>query len=87
MLTGLTDFICNYIGGYNAIQSIASCQFKREKLKPYTVKGKEYGLYKSVKNLNWLQVYEAGHEVPAYQPEVSLEVFKTIMFKKPLTPS
>jgi carboxypeptidase C (cathepsin A) len=67
---GDADWICNYLGGFavaNAITYSGSSTFKSTALKPYTVNGTSYGLYKSVGNLSWLQVYAAGHEVPYYR--------------------
>lgn len=54
-------------------------------LKSYTVNGTAYGLFKSVSNLSWLQVYAAGHEVPYYQPKAALQVFMQTMGKEPLS--
>lgn len=81
------DWICNWIGNYKAVESIASDEFNAAELEPYTVNGKKYGEYKSAGNLNWLRVYEAGHEVPAYQPEAALAAFTSIMSKKSLSSS
>jgi carboxypeptidase C (cathepsin A) len=67
---GDADWICNYMGGFavaNAVTYSGSSTFKSTALKPYTVQGTSYGLYKTVGNLNWLQVYAAGHEVPFYR--------------------
>lgn len=51
-------------------------------MKDFNMNGKKMGEYKNIKNLSWLRVHEAGHEVPAYQPEVALEAFKQTMAKK-----
>ncbi|OAQ98363.1 hypothetical protein LLEC1_01172 [Akanthomyces lecanii] len=59
---GDADWICNWMGNYGAIQSIAPQEFVSAGIKDYTVKGKKYGEYKTAGNLNWLRVYEAGHE-------------------------
>jgi len=32
----------------------------------YTVNGTAGGLFKTLDNLSWIQVYGAGHEVPYY---------------------
>ena len=34
---------------------------------------------KAVDNFSYLRIYEAGHEVPYYQPEASLQVFVQMM--------
>lgn len=80
----LQDWICNWIGNYDAVQSIAPQEFVSASIKPYTVGGKKYGEYKTAGKLNWLRAYEAGHEVPAYQPEAALAAFTSIMSKQSL---
>lgn len=47
----------------------------------YTVKGVVRGEFKKVGRLSWLRVFESGHEVPAFQPELALQVFKQTMQK------
>ncbi|KAL2872869.1 hypothetical protein SGCOL_011989 [Colletotrichum sp. CLE4] len=79
---GDADFICNYIGNYNAAKKIGGEEFEKAEMKDFNMNGKKMGEYKNVKNLSWLRVHEAGHEVPAYQPEVALEAFKQTMAKK-----
>ncbi|OLN87696.1 Carboxypeptidase S1 [Colletotrichum chlorophyti] len=81
---GDSDFICNYLGNYNVAKRIGGEEFEKAELKDFVLNGKEKGEYKTIKNLSWLRVYEAGHEVPAYQPEVALEAFKQTMSKKPI---
>ncbi|KAJ3490468.1 hypothetical protein NLG97_g5770 [Lecanicillium saksenae] len=81
---GDADWICNWMGNYDAVQSIAPSEFVNAKIQDYTVNGKKYGEFKTAGNLNWLRVYAAGHEVPAYQPEAALAAFTSIMSKQPL---
>lgn len=75
------------MGNYQALESIASPAFVSAALKDYTVNGKKYGEYKNAGNLNWLRVYAAGHEVPAYQPQAALAAFTSIMSKQALSSS
>lgn len=75
------------MGNFNAINSIGGTSFASAPIKSYTVGGKAYGEYKTSGNLNWLRVYGAGHEVPAYQPQAALAAFISIMSKQPLTSS
>ncbi|KAF4461546.1 carboxypeptidase D [Fusarium albosuccineum] len=84
---GDADWICNWMGNYRALNSISSKSFLAQPLKPYTVNGKKYGEFKASGNLSWLRVYEAGHEVPAYQPEAALAAFIATMSKKPISSS
>ena len=75
------------VGGFNVVNAISwpsQSTFSKTALKSYTVSGTARGLFKSVGNLSWLQVYAAGHEVPFYQPATALQVFKQTMSKTPL---
>lgn len=88
LAAGDADYICNYVGGFNVANALTwsqSSTFKSKALSSYTVNGVAKGLYKTVGNLSWLQVYGAGHEVPYYAPEAGLQYFKQTMQKKPLS--
>ncbi|TQN65798.1 Carboxypeptidase S1, partial [Colletotrichum shisoi] len=82
---GDADFICNYIGNYEVVKKVGGEEFDKAETKAFNMDGKKKGEFKTVKNLSWLVVYEAGHELPAYQPEVALEAFKQTMSKKPIS--
>ncbi|KAI9447571.1 carboxypeptidase S1 [Lactarius indigo] len=75
---GDADWICN-TGGVQAVisqlQFAQSREFNSKVLVPYTVRGVEYGVFKTAGNLSFLNVFKAGHKVPAYQPAVSLQAF------------
>ncbi|KAH6709195.1 carboxypeptidase-like protein S1 [Leptodontidium sp. MPI-SDFR-AT-0119] len=43
---------------------------------PFMVDGTEYGEVRQRGNFSFTRVYEAGHEVPYYQPVASLELFR-----------
>ncbi|KAH8682722.1 carboxypeptidase S1 [Xylariales sp. PMI_506] len=75
---GDADFICNWFGSLevaNQIDYSGHDEFAAKALEPYTVDGTELGMYKTVDNLSFLRVYQAGHEVPYYQPQLALQVF------------
>ncbi|PYI01391.1 putative carboxypeptidase S1 [Aspergillus sclerotiicarbonarius CBS 121057] len=79
---GDADWICNWIGVYdvaNAVQFPGQREFHDAPLHPYTVDGVEMGMFKSVGNFSFLRVFEAGHEVPYYQPETALQAFAQII--------
>ena len=85
---GDADWICNAEGGYNVVQALEwpqSRAFSGKRLAPYTVNGQTKGSFKTVGNLSWLKVFDAGHEVPYYQPETALQVFKQTMMRRPLS--
>lgn len=50
-------------------------EFRNKAVTNYTVHGTVKGTYKNVDNLSWLRVFASGHEVPAFQPELALQVF------------
>lgn len=51
----------------NSINYTSATEFQSTELADYTVDGTSYGQFKTVGNLNFLRVYEAGHEVPYYR--------------------
>jgi carboxypeptidase C (cathepsin A) len=56
-----------------------SVAFNSQRMQPYTVNGVEHGMFKTAGKLSYLEVYKAGHMVPAYQPIVALQVFSQTM--------
>lgn len=85
---GDADFICNWYGNLasaNAIKYSGQSAFSSASLKPYTVGGNEVGTFKTQGKLSFLRVYGAGHEVPYYQPQVALQVFKQTMQKQAIS--
>ncbi|ROV87381.1 hypothetical protein VMCG_10747 [Cytospora schulzeri] len=85
---GDADWICNYLGverSVNKVNYTGTTEFQTAALEEYVLNGTSYGQYKTVGNLNYLKVHAAGHEVAYYQPEMSLQVFKQIMQKQPLS--
>ncbi|KAJ4413605.1 hypothetical protein N0V82_008427 [Gnomoniopsis sp. IMI 355080] len=85
---GDLDWICNWYGSQLVVNNLNytdSAEFQSTALAEYTVDGTSFGQFKSVGNLNFLRVYEAGHEVPYYQPEVALQAFTQILKGEQLT--
>ncbi|KAF7938046.1 hypothetical protein EAE99_001718 [Botrytis elliptica] len=76
---GDADYICNWFGG-EAISLAAnythSAEFAAAGYAPFIVDGTEYGEVRQYGNFSFLRIYEAGHEVPYYQPVASLEFFR-----------
>ena len=78
MFSGDADFICNWFGGQAvslALNWTHSAEFAAAGYAPFVVNGTEYGEVREYENLSFLRVYEAGHEVPYYQPKASLALF------------
>ncbi|KAL9601738.1 MAG: hypothetical protein Q9219_002349 [cf. Caloplaca sp. 3 TL-2023] len=85
---GDADWICNWFGNQvaaEAVQYDGQSSFKSAALAPYNVAGKQAGTYKTVGKLSFARIFGAGHEVPFYQPEAALQVFKQTMQGLPLS--
>ncbi|KAF4987554.1 hypothetical protein FGRMN_10306 [Fusarium graminum] len=81
------DWSCSWPGVLEAANNINWQGQKRFNMlgsTNFTINGTVYGTHKSVDNLSWLKVHEAGHYVSYYQPEVALQVFKQTMQQKPI---
>jgi carboxypeptidase C (cathepsin A) len=88
LFAGDADSVCDWFGGYasvNQIEYSGQKEFQNKPVSNYTVNGEVKGTFKSVGNLSWLRVFASGHEVPAFQPEVALQLFIQTIQKKPLT--
>ena len=79
---GDADYICNWFGGEAvslALNYTHSAQFRASGYTPFVVDGTEYGEVRQAGNFSFLRIYEAGHEVPFYQPKASLEMFRRVL--------
>ncbi|KAJ5092205.1 hypothetical protein NUU61_007075 [Penicillium alfredii] len=78
LIYGDADYICNWFGG-QAISLAAnythSKQFRAAGYAPFEVDGVEFGETREYGNFSFTRVYEAGHEVPYYQPVAALQLF------------
>jgi len=75
---GDADYICNWFGGQAvslALKYTHSKEFAAAGYQPLTVDGVEYGEVRQYGNFSFARIYEAGHEVPFYQPVASLQLF------------
>ncbi|CEO58552.1 Putative Carboxypeptidase 2 [Penicillium brasilianum] len=78
LIYGDADYICNWFGGQAvslATNYTHSKEFRAAGYAPFTVDGVEYGETREYGNFSFTRVYEAGHEVPYYQPVASLQLF------------
>jgi len=76
---GDTDFICNYLGNRAWTLELEWQHrpgFRRAEEHDW-MEGK--GLARSYNGFTFLQVYDAGHMVPADQPEVALEMIRAFV--------
>lgn len=83
LIYGDADYICNWFGGQAvslAVKYPHSEQFQQAGYTGLLVDGVEYGETREYGNFSFTRVYEAGHEVPYYQPEASLQLFNRTLF-------
>ncbi|KAI8060608.1 prepro-carboxypeptidase Z [Gongronella butleri] len=82
---GDADYICNWYGNYAWVSELdfhGSKKFRKHKLAPWKVGGKEVGQVQRGGGLTFVRVYASGHEVPYYQPEAALAMFKAHLDNK-----
>ncbi|KAF9025745.1 alpha/beta-hydrolase [Hymenopellis radicata] len=84
---GDADINCNWLGGHASV--VAMDWFGKEELANtpltnITLAGKSIAAVQNVGNFSFARVYEAGHEVPAFQPAAAFEIFKQVINKEPL---
>ncbi|KAG7445250.1 alpha/beta-hydrolase [Guyanagaster necrorhizus] len=84
---GDADINCNWLGGHASV--LAMDWFGKEALAntPFTnmtIDGAAVAAIQNVENFSFARVYEAGHEVPAFQPAAALEIFRQVINKEPL---
>jgi carboxypeptidase C (cathepsin A) len=82
LLYGDADYICNWFGGEAvslALNYSDSKAFRAAGYTPFLVDGVEYGEVREYGNFSFTRIYEAGHEVPYYQPVASLEHFRRVL--------
>ncbi|KAK6193939.1 hypothetical protein LQW54_011938 [Pestalotiopsis sp. IQ-011] len=82
LVYGDADYICNWFGGEAVslqVNYTHSSQFRAAGYAPFVVRGREYGESRQYGNFSFTRVYAAGHEVPYYQPEAALELFRRVL--------
>lgn len=84
---GDRDWACNWIGGERAAHAVDYSgreEFKNAGYKPiiYGSENTVGGQVKQYGNYSFSRVYQAGHEVPWYQSELSYEIFMRATFNK-----
>lgn len=76
---GDRDYACNWIGGEAASLAInytSSAEFQAAGYEPIRVNATyDGGLVRQYGNLSFSRVFQAGHEVPSWQPETALAIF------------
>ncbi|KAH7412082.1 Alpha/Beta hydrolase protein [Phaeosphaeria sp. MPI-PUGE-AT-0046c] len=80
---GDADYICNWFGGQAIsldVNYVHSKEFRAAGYEAMVVDGVERGEVRQYGNFSFARVYEAGHEIPYYQPEASLAYFNRTLF-------
>ena len=78
MVYGDADYICNWFGGEAvslAVNHTGKAEFAAAGYTPFLVDGVEYGETRQHGNFSFTRIYEAGHEIPYYQPVAALAFF------------
>ncbi|KAJ7118453.1 alpha/beta-hydrolase [Mycena crocata] len=84
---GDADINCNWLGGHASVLAMDWYGKQRLHDTPFTnmtINGTAVAAIQNVDNFSFARVYEAGHEVPAFQPVAALEIFKQVIQMQPL---
>ena len=72
-----SDYNCNWLGGQVVADAIGAPGYKDAGFVNITTSdGIVHGQVRQSGLFSFVRIYEAGHEVPFYQPLVSLEIFE-----------
>jgi carboxypeptidase D len=88
LVYGDRDYACNWIGGEDVsllVNHAEAAGFRDAGYTPLQT-NKTYvgGQVRQHGNFSFTRVYEAGHEVPAYQPETAYNIFHRAIFNRDL---
>lgn len=86
LLYGDRDYICNWLGGEAIAEAIAwqrpdtyGARYGEAGYAPIIVNDSYIGgVVRQYGNLSFSRIYQAGHAVPAYQPETAFQVFARV---------
>ncbi len=88
LMYGDRDFACNWMGGEAvslAIDHAGAAAFRAAGYADVAVNGSYVGgQVRQHGNLSFTRVYQAGHEIPAYQPETAYRLFTRALFNRDL---
>ncbi|KFA55265.1 hypothetical protein S40293_04966 [Stachybotrys chartarum IBT 40293] len=83
MMYGDRDYACNWVGGERVSLEIPysrSAAFAAAGYAPLLTSQGIKGMTRQLGNYSFTRVFQAGHEVPSYQPEASYDVFMRATF-------
>ncbi|GAB1199423.1 hypothetical protein APSETT444_008772 [Aspergillus pseudonomiae] len=78
MMYGDRDYACNWVGGEKASLAVPysrAAEFANTGYSPLVTSEGVKGMTRQLGNYSFTRVYQAGHEVPAYQPVAAYEIF------------
>lgn len=80
MYNGDADYNCNWLGNQVVAENIMAPGYSSAGFENIsTTDGITHGVVKQSDNFAFARIYEAGHEVPFYQPVVALEMFERVI--------
>ncbi|KAH8657922.1 Alpha/Beta hydrolase protein [Xylariales sp. PMI_506] len=83
LMYGDRDFACSWVGGEAASLAIPysrQADFAEAGYAPLVTSEGVSGWTRQLGNFSFTRVYQAGHEVPSYQPEAAYAIFKRATF-------
>jgi len=84
---GDADINCNWLGGHASVLAMdwyGNKTLHNTPFKNITIRGTPVAAVQNVDNFSFARVYQAGHEVPAFQPEAAFHIFKQVIEGKQL---
>ncbi|EQL03834.1 Peptidase S10, serine carboxypeptidase [Ophiocordyceps sinensis CO18] len=85
MMYGDRDYACNWVGGERASLAVPysrASEFARRGPDLELSEGAIGGMTRQLGNYSFTRVFQAGHEVPAYQPAAAYAIFMRAMFNR-----
>ncbi|KAF2621155.1 alpha/beta-hydrolase [Macroventuria anomochaeta] len=83
LVYGDRDYQCNWLGGEAIGLALGSADFKKAGYADIQTNSSNVGGFvRQHGNLSFARVFQAGHEVPYYQPETAYQIFNRVMFNK-----
>ncbi|KND92309.1 Carboxypeptidase S1 [Tolypocladium ophioglossoides CBS 100239] len=86
LVYGDRDYACNWLGGEQASRAVPysrAADFARAGYAPLrTAGGAVAGMTRQLGNYSFTRVFQAGHEVPMYQPAAAYDIFMRATFNR-----